>query len=95
MLLTAGRISRFVDVNFCEDGRVQFYRVSGLAVASEIELPGLIAGVPGRAPRPEGANAFGAMVESWPDKHDASSRNWSFRRCRRGGSATAAATYEK
>jgi hypothetical protein len=30
---------------------VQFYRVSGLSVASEIDLPGLIAGVPARAPQ--------------------------------------------
>jgi hypothetical protein len=30
---------------------VQFYRVSGLSVESEIELPGLIAGAPGRAPQ--------------------------------------------
>ena len=30
---------------------MQFYRVSGLAVASEIELPGLIAGAPERAPQ--------------------------------------------
>jgi hypothetical protein len=30
---------------------VQFYRVSGLAVASEIDLPGLIAGEPGGAPQ--------------------------------------------
>jgi hypothetical protein len=30
---------------------VQFYRVSGLAVASEIDLPGLIAGAPERAPQ--------------------------------------------
>jgi len=30
---------------------VQFYRISGLSVASEIDLPGLIAGVPERAPQ--------------------------------------------
>lgn len=30
---------------------MQFYRVSGLSVASEIDLPGLIAGAPGRAPQ--------------------------------------------
>jgi hypothetical protein len=30
---------------------VQFYRVSGLSVESEIELPGLIAGAPGREPQ--------------------------------------------
>jgi len=30
---------------------VQFYRVSGLSVASEIDLPGLIAGPAGRAPQ--------------------------------------------
>jgi hypothetical protein len=30
---------------------VQFYRVSGLSVASEIDLPGLIAGSPERAPQ--------------------------------------------
>ncbi|MFZ0421358.1 MAG: hypothetical protein WAL80_00630 [Xanthobacteraceae bacterium] len=30
---------------------MQFYRVSGLSVESEIELPGLIAGVPGREPQ--------------------------------------------
>jgi hypothetical protein len=31
--------------------QVQFYRVSGLSVESEIELPGLIAGAPGREPQ--------------------------------------------
>ncbi|HUI13027.1 MAG TPA: hypothetical protein VL048_06110 [Xanthobacteraceae bacterium] len=31
--------------------RVQFYRVFGLSVASEIALPGLIAGIPERAPQ--------------------------------------------
>lgn len=30
---------------------MQFYRVSGLSVASEIDLPGLIAGMPERAPQ--------------------------------------------
>jgi hypothetical protein len=30
---------------------VQFYRISGLSVASEIDLPGLIAAVPARAPQ--------------------------------------------
>jgi len=30
---------------------VQFYRISGLSVASEIDLPGLIAGVPERVPQ--------------------------------------------
>ena len=30
---------------------MRFYRVSGLSVASEIELPGLIAGAPGRPPQ--------------------------------------------
>jgi hypothetical protein len=32
-------------------GRVQFYRISGLSVASEIGLPGLIAGAPERSPQ--------------------------------------------
>jgi hypothetical protein len=30
---------------------VHFYRVSGLSVASEIDLPGLIAAAPARAPQ--------------------------------------------
>ncbi len=38
----------FRDVSFYEGARVQFYRVSGLSVASEIDLPGLIPGAPGR-----------------------------------------------
>jgi hypothetical protein len=44
---------------------VRFYRVSGLSVASEIELPGLIAGVPGRAPQV--TIRRGAVPESLPD----------------------------
>ncbi|MGA7791229.1 MAG: hypothetical protein WCA56_24000 [Xanthobacteraceae bacterium] len=44
---------------------MRFYRVSGLSVASEIELPGLIAGVPGRAPQV--TIRRGAMPESLPD----------------------------
>ncbi len=45
------RVMRFAAVNFYGVGRVQFYRISGLLVASEIDLPGLIPGAPGRAPR--------------------------------------------
>jgi hypothetical protein len=44
---------------------VRFYRVSGLSVASEIELPGLIAGVPGRVPQV--TIRRGAVPESLPD----------------------------
>jgi HPr serine kinase-like protein len=38
-------------VNFYEADGVQFYRVSGLSVASEIDLPGLIAAPAARAPQ--------------------------------------------
>ena len=41
----------FAAVNFYGVGRVQFYRISGILVASEIDLPGLIPGAPGRAPQ--------------------------------------------
>jgi len=44
---------------------VQFYRVSGLAVASEIALPGLIAGAPGRTPQV--TIRRGAVPESLPN----------------------------
>jgi hypothetical protein len=52
---------------------VQFYRVSGLSVASEIDLPGLIAGVPGRPPQvtirrgpvPESLAAPSAAGPTW------------------------------
>ena len=44
---------------------MQFYRVSGLAVASEIALPGLIAGAPGRTPQV--TIRRGAVPESLPN----------------------------
>jgi HPr Serine kinase C-terminal domain/AAA domain len=52
---------------------VQFYRVSGLSVASEIDLPGLIAAVPARAPQV--TIRRGAVPESLPDP-DSSGLTW-------------------
>ena len=50
MVLARGGVGR-AKVNFLQGGQVQFYRVSGLSVASEIALPGLIAGTAERAPQ--------------------------------------------
>jgi hypothetical protein len=44
---------------------VQFYRVSGLSVASEIDLPGMIAGAPERAPQV--TIRLGPVPEQLPD----------------------------
>jgi hypothetical protein len=53
--------------------QVQFYRVSGLSVASEIELPGLIAGTAERAPQV--TIRRGPVPENLPDK-SASGPTW-------------------
>ena len=52
------------NVNFTKKG-VQFYRVSGLSVASEIDLPGMIAGAPERAPQV--TIRLGPVPEQLPD----------------------------
>jgi hypothetical protein len=52
---------------------VQFYRVSGLSVASEIELPGLIAGAPARVPQV--TIRRGAVPERLPEP-SASGATW-------------------
>jgi HPr Serine kinase C-terminal domain len=52
---------------------VQFYRISGLSVASEIDLPGLIAAVPARAPQV--TIRRGAVPESLPQT-EASGLTW-------------------
>jgi len=52
---------------------VQFYRVSGLSVASEIALPGLIAGGPARAPQV--TIRRGDVPENLPD-HSAAGPTW-------------------
>ena len=52
---------------------MQFYRVSGLSVASEIGLPGMIAGAPERAPQvtirrgpvPDGLSGASAVGPTW------------------------------
>jgi hypothetical protein len=49
---------------FSRGGKVQFYRVSGLSVASEIALPGLIAG--SAAPEPQVTIRRGAVPEALP-----------------------------
>jgi hypothetical protein len=60
-------------VNFYRAGRVQFYRISGLLVASEIDLPGLIPGAPDRAPQL--TIHLGEVPESLPQP-TASGPNW-------------------
>lgn len=52
---------------------MQFYRVSGLSVASEIDLPGLIAGAPERAPQV--TIRLGPVPERLPDT-SASGPTW-------------------